>query len=136
VLREEIAETPVFRRQRDHKMSEEQTRDSSATGFAWLADVVAGGGLRNVYKAKTWRDPCAIFRLMKRNHRVLYHSAMGVAAPVARKNKRYSRAILDASDRLLKAVKDKIVREKGKVDYAALRRDGYSEELIARLKEL
>lgn len=61
---------------------------------------------------------------------------MGVAAPVARKNKRYSQAILDASDRLLKAVKDKIVREKGKVDYAALRRDGYSEEMIARLKEL
>jgi hypothetical protein len=61
---------------------------------------------------------------------------MGIAAPVARKNKAYSRASLDASDRLLKAVKDKIVREKGKVDYAALRRDGYSEELIARLKEL
>lgn len=43
---------------------------------------------------------------------------------------------LQAADRLLKAVKEKLVREKGKIDYAALRRKGYSDDLITRLKQL
>ena len=52
------------------------------------------------------------------------------------KKQKFSRSSLEAADRLLKAVKDKILREKGKVDHAALRRQGYSETLIARLKEI
>ena len=55
-----------------------------------------------------------------------------MTATVAKK--KYSKASLDAGDRLLKAVKEKLLREKGKIDCAALRRDGYSETLIARLK--
>lgn len=55
---------------------------------------------------------------------------------VAAKKKTYSKAGLEAGDRLLKAVKEKLLKEKGKIDYAALRRDGYSEVLIARLKEI
>ena len=47
-----------------------------------------------------------------------------------------SRVSLEASERLLKAVKHKILRQKGRVDYAAHRRNGYSQKLIARLKEL
>jgi hypothetical protein len=42
----------------------------------------------------------------------------------------------EAGDRLLAAVKKKLVRKKGRVDYPALRRGGYSESLIARLKAL
>jgi len=40
-----------------------------------------------------------------------------------------------ASDRLLKAIKTKLLR-KGKIDYSVLRKQGYSEATIARLKEL
>jgi hypothetical protein len=53
---------------------------------------------------------------------------------VAKKN--YSKAGLAGGDRLLKAVKEKLLREKGKVDYAALQREGYGEELLARIKEI
>jgi hypothetical protein len=50
------------------------------------------------------------------------------------KKKKYSKAGLKAGDRLLKVVKEKLLREKGKIDYEALRRGGYSEDLISRLK--
>jgi hypothetical protein len=52
------------------------------------------------------------------------------------KSRRYSEASLEAGDRLLKAVKEKLLREKGAIDYARLRRDGYSEAMIARLKAI
>ena len=61
---------------------------------------------------------------------------MSAIAPAAVKKKKYARASLEAADRLLIAVKEKLLREKGRMDYAALRRDGYSEALIARLKQL
>ena len=57
-------------------------------------------------------------------------------ATVTNQKKQFSRGGLEAADRLLKAVKQKLLREKGKIDYAALRRNGYSEDLIARLKEI
>lgn len=60
---------------------------------------------------------------------------MNTTAPAAKK-KTYSKASLEAADRLLSAVKEKLTKEKGKIDYAALRRDGYSEALIARLKAI
>jgi hypothetical protein len=52
----------------------------------------------------------------------------------AEKKKKYSKTGLEAGDRLLKAVKEKLLREKGKINYEALRRGGYSEDLISRLK--
>jgi hypothetical protein len=52
------------------------------------------------------------------------------------KKKKYSKTSLEAGERLLKAVKEKLLREKGKIDYAALRRGGYSEALISRLKAI
>jgi len=58
------------------------------------------------------------------------------ATVTATKKKGYSKASLEAGDRLLKAVKEKLLREKGKIDYASLRREGYSETLIARLKAI
>ena len=59
-----------------------------------------------------------------------------MTAAATTENKKFSRESFEAADRLLKAVKEKILREKGKIDYAALRRNGYSETLIARLKEI
>ena len=56
------------------------------------------------------------------------------ATVTATKKKSYSKASLEAGDRLLRAVKEKLLRERGRIDYAALRRDGYSETIIARLK--
>jgi hypothetical protein len=38
--------------------------------------------------------------------------------------------------RLLKALKEEILHEKGKIDYVELRKDGYSKDLITRLKEI
>ena len=58
------------------------------------------------------------------------------ATVTAAKKKAYSKASLEAGDHLLKAVKGKLLREKGKIDYASLRRDGYGERLIARLKAI
>lgn len=57
-------------------------------------------------------------------------------ATAANEKAKFSRGSLEAADRLLKAVKEKQLREKGKIDYAALRRNGYSEDLIARLKQI
>ena len=52
------------------------------------------------------------------------------------KRRKLSSVSLQAGDRLLKAVKAKMLRENGKIDYAALRRQGYSEATIARLKAI
>ena len=60
---------------------------------------------------------------------------MSVVALTAKKRK-FSRGSLQAADRLLQAVKEKILREKGKIDYTALRQGGYSDEIIARLKQI
>jgi len=67
--------------------------------------------------------------------RCIFETAMSTIA-TAPKKKTYSKSSLEAGDRLLKAVKEKLLREKGKIDYAALRHNGYSEALIARLKEV
>ena len=67
--------------------------------------------------------------------RELYSPDMSavVASP---KRRKFSRASLQAGDRLLKAVKAKMLRENGKINYSALRRQGYSEATIARLKAI
>lgn len=58
------------------------------------------------------------------------------AAVETPKRQKFSRAGLEAGDRLLKAIKAKMLREKGKIDYTALRRRGYSEATISRLKSV
>lgn len=57
-----------------------------------------------------------------------------VAEPV--KKQKFSKASLEAGDRLLKAVKDKMLKEHGRVDEQNLRQRGYSEATIARLQTL
>lgn len=44
--------------------------------------------------------------------------------------------IADATDRLLLATKNKILEDEGRIDYEKLERDGFSAEVIARLKAL
>ena len=55
---------------------------------------------------------------------------------VATPKKKFSRASLEAGDRLLKAVKEKLLKEHGRIDYENLRRRGYSEDTLARLKAI
>ena len=52
------------------------------------------------------------------------------------KQRKFSLENLKAGDRLLKAIKDELRKKGEKIDYNKLRRDGYSEAMIARLKEL
>jgi hypothetical protein len=40
-----------------------------------------------------------------------------------------------ATGSLLKAVKQKMLKKQGRVDYAKLRKDGYSDRFLARLEE-
>jgi len=52
------------------------------------------------------------------------------------KAKKGNAIIGDATDRLLRAAKEKILREKGRIDYDQLRQEGFTAEMIARLKAL
>jgi hypothetical protein len=60
---------------------------------------------------------------------------MSVAASKVR-GKKTSVVVADATDRLLRVTKQKLLREKGGIDYKKLAQEGYSRELIARLKAL
>jgi hypothetical protein len=52
------------------------------------------------------------------------------------KRQKFSLESLKAGDRLLKAVKDELRKKGEKIDYDKLRKEGYSEAMIQRLKEL
>jgi hypothetical protein len=61
-------------------------------------------------------------------------------APIVKK---YPKAVLksgnvsvQAGDSLLRGIKAKMMRKKGKIDFSELRRRGYSEALIQRLKKV
>jgi hypothetical protein len=59
-----------------------------------------------------------------------------MATAVAPKQRKFSLESLKAGDRLLKEIKEELHKKGEKIDYDKLRRDGYSEAMIARLKEL
>ena len=59
-----------------------------------------------------------------------------MALALAVKPKKFSLESLKAGDRLLKAIKDQLRKKGEKIDYNKLRRQGYSEAMIERLKEL
>jgi hypothetical protein len=59
-----------------------------------------------------------------------------MSTAVATPKKKISRASLEAGDRLLKAVKERLLKQEGRINYEALRQQGYSEATLARLKEL
>jgi len=52
------------------------------------------------------------------------------------KNEKTDTVFPDAVDRLLRATKKKMLREKGRIDYEKLARDGFSTAMIERLKAL
>ena len=68
-------------------------------------------------------------------HKMPYILA-AMATAVAPKRQKFSLESLKAGDRLLKAIKDELRKKGEKIDYDKLRRDGYSEATIARLKQL
>ena len=55
---------------------------------------------------------------------------------VTRPKAKKSNVLADAADRLLLAAKEKMLKEKGRIDYDQLEREGFSAEMIARLKTL
>ena len=59
-----------------------------------------------------------------------------MALAVAIKPKKFSLESLKAGDCLLKAIKDELRKKGEKIDYNKLRRQGYSDAMIERLKEL
>ena len=59
-----------------------------------------------------------------------------MALAVAEKQKKFSIIGLRTGDRLLKAIKDELRKKGEKIDYNKLRKQGYSETRIERLKEL
>ena len=64
------------------------------------------------------------------------NDAMPTAVAPKPKQRKFSLESLKAGDRLLKAIKDELRKKGEKIDYNKLRRDGYSDAMIARLKEL
>ena len=58
---------------------------------------------------------------------------MKIAA--ARKEKSEADLMDQATERLLRAVKQKLRKKQGRVDYAKLRKKGYSERFLARLED-
>jgi hypothetical protein len=52
------------------------------------------------------------------------------------KAKKTDTVLADAVDRLLRATKKKMLRERGRIDYDKLARDGFSPAMIERLKAL
>jgi hypothetical protein len=59
-----------------------------------------------------------------------------MALAVAVKPQKFSLESLRAGDRLLKAIKDEIRKKGEKIDYNKLRKQGYSDAMIERLKDL
>jgi hypothetical protein len=55
---------------------------------------------------------------------------------VAAKSQKGESQLLDqATGNLLRAVKQKMLKKQGRVDYAKLRKDGYSDRFLAKLEE-
>lgn len=52
------------------------------------------------------------------------------------KPKHQNNVIANATDRLLRAAKKKMLRDHGRIDYDTLAREGFSADMIERLKTL
>jgi hypothetical protein len=59
-----------------------------------------------------------------------------MATAVATKQQKFSLEGLRAGDRLLKAIKDELGKKGDTIDYKKLRKEGYSDVMIERLKKL
>jgi hypothetical protein len=68
--------------------------------------------------------------------RELRYSQCAMALAVALKRQKFSLESLRAGDRLLRAIKDELRKKGEKIDYNKLRKEGYSDVMIERLKKL
>lgn len=59
-----------------------------------------------------------------------------VKVDAAKKEKSEAELLDQATGQLLKAVKQKMRKKQGQVDYAKLRKDGYSERFLARFEDV
>lgn len=59
----------------------------------------------------------------------------GVKVADAKTGKSEAKLLDHATGRLLRAIKQKMLKKQGRVDYAKLRKEGYSERFLARLEE-
>ena len=53
---------------------------------------------------------------------------------VAKKRKTEAKLLDQGTDQLLRSVKQRLIKKNGRLDYAKLRADGYSERFLARLE--
>ena len=60
---------------------------------------------------------------------------MPVKIDAAKKEKSEADLMDQATERLLRAVKQKLRKKQGRVDYAKLRKEGYSDRFLARLED-
>ncbi|HEY5042752.1 MAG TPA: hypothetical protein VIK53_12195 [Verrucomicrobiae bacterium] len=58
---------------------------------------------------------------------------MKIAA--AKREKSEAQLLDQATDNLLHAVKREMIKKQGRVDYGKLRKDGYSDRILTKLKE-
>jgi hypothetical protein len=58
-----------------------------------------------------------------------------VKTGTVKKTKSDAELLDQATGNLMRAVKQKMVKKHGRVDYAKLRKDGYSDRLLAKLEE-
>jgi hypothetical protein len=59
-----------------------------------------------------------------------------VKVDAARKEKSEADLLDQATGQLLRAVKQKMRKKQGRVDYAKLRKEGYSKRFLARLEDV
>jgi len=60
---------------------------------------------------------------------------MRVKATAKRRAKSEAELVDHASKNLLRALKQDMLKKDGRIDYAKLRKDGYSERLLAKLEQ-
>jgi hypothetical protein len=58
-----------------------------------------------------------------------------VKVGTAKKEKSEAELLDQATGQLLRAVKQRMLKKQGRVDYAKLRKEGYSERFLARLED-
>jgi len=58
-----------------------------------------------------------------------------VKVTAAKREKSEAELLDQATGNLLRAVKQKMVKKQGRVDYGKLRKDGYSDRFLAKLEE-
>jgi hypothetical protein len=56
-----------------------------------------------------------------------------VKVDAARKTKSEAELLDQATGQMLRAIKQKMLKKQGRVDYSKLRKEGYSERFLARL---